>query len=190
MMKELLDSDQVRMMGRWKHHGPVTTLDHSLFVAFSTYRVARLLRMDVRAAVRGRCSTTCTSTTPRINPPTRATSASTIPGSPPGTPPPSPRSPPRSGTSFSPTCGPWGAPCPGLWRPGWWTWWTPSAPDWRCPVSAAPPACGSGWGYVPWSPPADKRYPAALPENRGAVFVAFEWLRCENCIRTIWKKFS
>ena len=53
LTRELLDSEPVRMMGRWKHHGPVTTLDHSLFVAFSTYRVARLLRMDVRAAVRG-----------------------------------------------------------------------------------------------------------------------------------------
>ena len=53
LTKELLDSDQVRMMGRWKHHGPVTTLDHSLFVAFSTYRVARALHMDVRSAVRG-----------------------------------------------------------------------------------------------------------------------------------------
>ncbi len=53
LTKELLDSDQVRMMGRWKHHGPVTTLDHSLFVAFSTYRLARFLRMDVHSAVRG-----------------------------------------------------------------------------------------------------------------------------------------
>lgn len=53
LTKELLDSDQVRMMGQWKHHGPVTTLDHSLFVAFSTYRVARALHMDVRSAVRG-----------------------------------------------------------------------------------------------------------------------------------------
>ena len=35
LTRELLDSEQVRMMGRWKHHGPVTTLDHSLFVAFS-----------------------------------------------------------------------------------------------------------------------------------------------------------
>ena len=24
---ELLESDQVRMMGRWKHHGPISTLD-------------------------------------------------------------------------------------------------------------------------------------------------------------------
>ena len=53
LTRELLDSEQVRMMGRWKHHGPVTTLDHSLFVAFSTYRIARRLRLDVRAAVRG-----------------------------------------------------------------------------------------------------------------------------------------
>ncbi len=53
LTKELLESEPVRMMGRWKHHGPVTTLDHSLFVAFSTYRIARLLRLDVRAAVRG-----------------------------------------------------------------------------------------------------------------------------------------
>ena len=44
LTKELLDSEPVRMMGQWKHHGPVTTLDHSLFVAFSTYRVARMLR--------------------------------------------------------------------------------------------------------------------------------------------------
>ena len=53
LTRELLDSEPVRMMGRWKHHGPVTTLDHSLFVAFSTYRVARMLRLDVRSAVRG-----------------------------------------------------------------------------------------------------------------------------------------
>ena len=53
LTRELLDSDQVRMMGRWKHHGPVTTLDHSLFVAFSVFRIARMLRLDVRAAVRG-----------------------------------------------------------------------------------------------------------------------------------------
>ena len=52
LTRELLDSDQVRMMGRWRHHGPVTTLDHSLFVAYNAYRAARLLRLDVRAAAR------------------------------------------------------------------------------------------------------------------------------------------
>ena len=50
---ELLGSEQVRMMGRWKHHGPVTTLDHSLFVAYLSYRAARTLGLDAAAAARG-----------------------------------------------------------------------------------------------------------------------------------------
>ena len=53
LTRELLDSDQVRMMGRWNHHGSVTTLDHSLFVALSSYRLARFLRLDAYAAARG-----------------------------------------------------------------------------------------------------------------------------------------
>ncbi len=51
--EELLGSDQVRMMGRWKHHGPITTLDHSLFVAYWSFRCARALRLDAVAAARG-----------------------------------------------------------------------------------------------------------------------------------------
>ena len=51
--RELLDSQQVRSMGLWRHHGPVTCLDHSLFVAYWTYRAARFLRLDIRAATRG-----------------------------------------------------------------------------------------------------------------------------------------
>ncbi len=51
--EELLDSDQVRMMGRWKHHGPISTLDHSLFVAYLSFRAARALGLDERAAARG-----------------------------------------------------------------------------------------------------------------------------------------
>lgn len=50
---ELLGSDQVRMMGRWKHHRSITTLDHSLFVAYCSYRAARALRLDASAAARG-----------------------------------------------------------------------------------------------------------------------------------------
>ena len=34
--------------------------------------------------------------------------------------------------------------CPGLERLGWWTWWTPFAPDWKCPAFTIPPVCGSG----------------------------------------------
>jgi len=49
---DLLSSEQVRMMGRWRHHGPVTTLDHSLFVAYWSYRAARTLRLDASAAAR------------------------------------------------------------------------------------------------------------------------------------------
>lgn len=50
---ELLESRQVRMMGQWKHHGPITTLDHSLFVAYCSFRVARALGLDAQAAARG-----------------------------------------------------------------------------------------------------------------------------------------
>ena len=50
---ELLGSEQVRMMGRWIHHGLVTTLDHSLFVAYLSYRAARALGLDAVAAARG-----------------------------------------------------------------------------------------------------------------------------------------
>ena len=50
---ELLESEPVRMMGRWQHHGRITTLDHSLFVAYLSYRWARFLHLDARAAARG-----------------------------------------------------------------------------------------------------------------------------------------
>lgn len=51
--EELLGSDDVRMMGSWKHHGHITTLDHSLFVAYLSFRAARLFRLDAVAAARG-----------------------------------------------------------------------------------------------------------------------------------------
>lgn len=50
---ELLDSEQVRMMGRWCHHGRITTLDHSLFVAYLSFRAAKALGLDTAAATRG-----------------------------------------------------------------------------------------------------------------------------------------
>ena len=51
--EKLLDSNQVRMMGRWKHHGQISTLDHSLFVAYWSYRLARKFGWDEHAAARG-----------------------------------------------------------------------------------------------------------------------------------------
>lgn len=80
--RELLESDQVRMMGRWKHHGPISTLDHSLFVAYLSYRAAKVLGLDARAAAGEDCSTTCICTTLRISPPIPAGSALTIRGRP------------------------------------------------------------------------------------------------------------
>ena len=50
---ELLGSEPVRRMGQWKHHSPITTLDHSLFVAYLSYRAAGFLRLDAAAAARG-----------------------------------------------------------------------------------------------------------------------------------------
>ena len=50
---ELLGAEQVRGMARWKHHGPITTLDHSLFVAYLSFRCARALGLDASAAARG-----------------------------------------------------------------------------------------------------------------------------------------
>ena len=50
---KLLKSEQVRSMGRWNHHGRISTLDHSLFVAYWSYRIARKLGWDESAAARG-----------------------------------------------------------------------------------------------------------------------------------------
>ena len=51
--EELLGSDAVRRMGQWKHHGHISTLDHSLFVAYWSFRIARKLGLDASAATRG-----------------------------------------------------------------------------------------------------------------------------------------
>ena len=50
---DLLQSEPVRRMGCWNHHGQISTLDHSLFVAYCSYRIARALGMDALAAARG-----------------------------------------------------------------------------------------------------------------------------------------
>ena len=48
----LLHSQSVRSMGQWKHHRHISTLDHSIFVAYLSYRAARVLRLDAAAAAR------------------------------------------------------------------------------------------------------------------------------------------
>ena len=52
-VNDLLSSSQVRSMSRLCHHGKVTCYDHSLFVAYVSFRAARFLKLDYRAAARG-----------------------------------------------------------------------------------------------------------------------------------------
>ena len=50
---DLLTSDQVQSMSQLNHHGKVTCFDHSLFVSYLSFRAARFLKLDYRAAARG-----------------------------------------------------------------------------------------------------------------------------------------
>lgn len=65
-------------MKQWRHHFSITCYEHSLFVSYTAFRLARRFGWDERAAAGRACSTTCTSTIPPTGPPTRATSALTI----------------------------------------------------------------------------------------------------------------
>ena len=53
LVNDLLSSAQVRSMSRLCHHGKVTCYDHSLFVAYLSFRAARFLGWDYRSAARG-----------------------------------------------------------------------------------------------------------------------------------------
>lgn len=50
---DLLSTEQVRSMRRIRHHFDVTCYDHSLFVSYVAFRLARRLRWDYMAAARG-----------------------------------------------------------------------------------------------------------------------------------------
>lgn len=53
-VEDLLTSKQVRSMKQWQHHFSVTTYDHSLFVSYVAFRLARRLGCDYRmSAVMG-----------------------------------------------------------------------------------------------------------------------------------------
>lgn len=51
--EDLLYSGAVRSMSKWAHHGHITCLEHSLFVAYISFRVAKFLNLNVEAATRG-----------------------------------------------------------------------------------------------------------------------------------------
>ena len=50
--EDLLHTEEVRSMGQWNHHGSISCLDHSLFVAYLSFRIARFLKLDAAAAAR------------------------------------------------------------------------------------------------------------------------------------------
>ena len=52
LVRPLLDTDEVQSMGQWNHHFGVTTFEHSLFVSYVAFRIARKLHMDYYAAAR------------------------------------------------------------------------------------------------------------------------------------------
>ena len=51
-VEPLLDSPQVNSMKQWRHHFSVTCYEHSLFVSYVAFRLARYLGWDYRAAAR------------------------------------------------------------------------------------------------------------------------------------------
>lgn len=53
LISDLMSTPQVQSMGNWDHHGPVSTLDHSLSVSYISFRMAKRLGLDTRTAARG-----------------------------------------------------------------------------------------------------------------------------------------
>lgn len=53
LTEDLLFTEEVLSMDNWKHHGQVTCLEHSLFVAYTSYRIGKKLKLDVAAIARG-----------------------------------------------------------------------------------------------------------------------------------------
>lgn len=52
LVQPLLDTQEVQSMGQWNHHFGVTTYEHSLFVSYVSYRLARRFGLDDFAAAR------------------------------------------------------------------------------------------------------------------------------------------
>ena len=48
----LLESPQVKSMKQWRHHLSVTCYEHSVFVSYVSFRIARYLGWDYQAAAR------------------------------------------------------------------------------------------------------------------------------------------
>ena len=51
-VEDLLSTQQVGSMKQWRHHFSATTYDHSLFVSYVAFRLARRFHCDYRMAAR------------------------------------------------------------------------------------------------------------------------------------------
>ncbi|MEG0441016.1 MAG: HD domain-containing protein [Oscillospiraceae bacterium] len=51
-VSDLLTTEQVQKMRQWRHHFDVTCYDHSIFVSYVAFRLARRWRLDYTAAAR------------------------------------------------------------------------------------------------------------------------------------------
>lgn len=51
-VEDLLSTEQVASMKQWRHHFSATTYDHSLFVSYVAYRLARRWHCDYEMAAR------------------------------------------------------------------------------------------------------------------------------------------
>lgn len=51
-VEDLLETRQVNAMKRWRHHFSITTYEHSLFVSYVAFRMARRWGRDYRMAAR------------------------------------------------------------------------------------------------------------------------------------------
>lgn len=52
VVQGLLDTQEVQSMAQWRHHFDVTCYEHSLFVSYVAFRLARRLGLDYCAAAR------------------------------------------------------------------------------------------------------------------------------------------
>ena len=53
VIQELLDSDAVQRLKQFTHHKTGTRFEHCLYVSYRSYRMAKWLGLDARAAARG-----------------------------------------------------------------------------------------------------------------------------------------
>lgn len=52
LAEDLLQNPQVQSMEQWLHHNQTTCLEHSMFVAVTSYKIGKKLHLDTRAIAR------------------------------------------------------------------------------------------------------------------------------------------